>query len=282
MWYLSTALALLLGACPVVMAQELRVSLGDFRIEGDRARLTAARIGGLIEAELLKLPGIRVVERKEKAQVFQEQAVQQSGATDLATAVELGKNLNVDRIIFGTVEDIAGKVHITLKVVKVENSELVFSESGEALSNDEKGLPKLYYDLAERLLSSLSGRVVSIVRPSGPQRLVVILREGDINSEIKLPKRAEILAMLLVEETVVDSVVVARRTGWGQWNVRLVAPQYQAQAASINFYVKSRGQRQLLGGCHFETMDDGVYSFSTPIHAGRSVGSRFRVLFEVE
>lgn len=279
-----TAIALfLIGSTAMLVAQEQqRVAVGGFKSSGERARLVAVRIEGLLEAELLRQTGIKVVERKESDQVFNEQRLQQTGITDVATAVELGKNLNVDRIVFGAVEEAAGVIHMTLKAVKVENSELVFSESAEAEIGNQAAVSKAYYSLMEGLLTALSGREIRLERPSGPQRLVLTLAEGDVNPAIKIPKKSVVMAVLIVDNQTVDSTVVAKRTGWTEWNARLTVPSYESQEIVINFYVKGREGRQYIGGCGFETPADGVYSFGMGDKTGNTVNSRFRVSFEVE
>lgn len=274
---LSVGCALSLGA-----QEQQRITVGGLRCEGEKAKLIAARIGGVLEAELLKQPGVRVVERKEKDQVFQEQRLQQTGATDVATAIELGKNLNVDKIIFGSVEVAAGIVHVTLKAVRVENSELAFSESDEAEAGNETAVSKACYGLVERMLTALTGRAVNVDRPSGPQRLVLVLTEGDINPAVKIPRKSGVMAVLLVDDQAVDSAVVAKRTGWGVWNARLTVPNYQSQEITVNFYVKGRDVRQYIGGHSFEIPDDGVYSIVTGDNTGAAASSRFRVLLEIE
>lgn len=272
-----------LGWAVAAGAQEQqRVAVGGFRCEGERARLVAARVSGLLEAELLKQAGLKVVERKESGLVFQEQKLQQTGITDVATAIELGRNLNVDKIIFGSVDDAAGVLHLTVKAVRVENSELVFSESAEAEAGNGPAVTKAYYGLAEGLLTALTGRVVSLARPSGPQRLVLALTEGDLNPAVKIPKKASVMAVLVVDNQAVDSAVVAKRTGWTEWNARLAVPSYESQEIVLNFYVKGWDGRQFIGGYNFETPADGVFSFGIADKTGRTVNSRFRVSFEVE
>ncbi len=259
-----------------------RVAVGSFRCEGERARLVAARMSGLLEEELLKQADLKVVERKESGQVFQEQKLQQTGITDVATAIELGRNLNVDRIIFGSVEGAAGILHITLKAVRVENSELVFSESSESEAGNQAAVTKAYYGLVEGLLTALTGRQVRLERPSGPQKLVLALTEGDINPAVKIPKKSAVMAVLLVDDQAIDSTIVTKRTGWTEWDARLAVPNYESQELVLNFYVKGREGRQYIGGCSFETPADGVYSFGIGDKTGKTANSRFRVSIEVE
>jgi hypothetical protein len=269
-------------ALPLDAQEQQRVSVAGIRANSERARLVAARMAGLLEAEMLKQTGLKVVERKESDLVFQEQRLQQTGITEVATAVELGKNLNVDRMIFGAVEEAAGTLHIILKAVRVENSELAFSGSDEAEVGNRAAVNKAYYGLVERLLTALTGREVSIARPTGPQRLVLLLTEGDLNPAVNLPKKSAVMVMLLADNQAVDSAVVAKRTGWGEWNARLTVPNYESQEISVNFYTKGPGVRQFIGSCSFETPADGVFSFGTTDQSGKTAASRFRLALEIE
>ncbi len=268
-------------ALPLAAQEQQRITVGGFRHSGDRAKLIAARITGTLETELLGQPEIRVVERKEKDQVLEEQKLQQTGATDVETAVELGRNLNADKIVFGSVEVADGSVLMTVKAVRVENSELIFSESAEARAEDNAALNKARYDLIEHLLASLTGRAVTLSRPQGPESLILTLAEGYLSESVKLPRRSAVMAVALADGQPMDSAMVTKRNGWGAWNVKLRVPNYEGQGIAINFYVKGKEGRQFIGECRFEALSDGVFSFGTGEKAGAASG-RFKLLLELE
>lgn len=254
-----------------------RLAIGDIRWQGEEARLLAVRMGSLLETELLKIPDIQVVERKEKAQIFEEQKLQQTGITDLSTAVEIGRNLNVEKIIFGSVEIAAGVVHLNLKAARVDNSQLVFSESAEADRQNIREIKNAYISLVERLLAAISGRQISI--SNRPGRLIVTLEEGIIHNQVKMPKGATVMAIIRINENILDSAVVARGVGWSRWDVQFYIPDYDAEAVDLEFYIKGKGIRQRLGNYRFNELRSGAY----PIGEGETfTKGRFKIQFQEE
>jgi hypothetical protein len=70
-------------------------------------------------------------------QVMAEQALQQTGATDSERAVQLGKLLNVQRMVVGSFGRLGGVYVLTIQAVDVESGEVVHGDSLRGRSMEE-------------------------------------------------------------------------------------------------------------------------------------------------
>jgi len=66
----------------------------------------------------------RIVERAEIDKVFQEQALQQSGAISDSTAIEAGNILGVKYLLMGRLEKIKSDLTLSMKIVNVKTGEI--------------------------------------------------------------------------------------------------------------------------------------------------------------
>ncbi len=87
-------------------------------------------IADLMAGELMVNTGIKVLDRENLMAALKEQDLTKDGRIDMATAVKIGKILNVHHMITGTfVTDRSGTMVLTTKVIKVETSEIEFATS---------------------------------------------------------------------------------------------------------------------------------------------------------
>ncbi|MEK7475566.1 MAG: DUF4384 domain-containing protein [Candidatus Coatesbacteria bacterium] len=97
----------------------------------------AAGVSDMLRAEVAKTKAFRLLERARMEQVMAEQALQQTGATDSERAVQLGKLLNVQRMVVGSFGRLGGVYVVTIQAVDVESGEVVHGDSLRGRSMDE-------------------------------------------------------------------------------------------------------------------------------------------------
>jgi len=68
---------------------------------------------------------------------LKEQALQQTGCTSTECAVEVGKILNVQQTIVGTVGKVGDKYLINVRLVDVETAELIGTASEECYTESD-------------------------------------------------------------------------------------------------------------------------------------------------
>ncbi|MEK7475424.1 MAG: CsgG/HfaB family protein [Candidatus Coatesbacteria bacterium] len=94
----------------------------------------ASVISDLFRTEMVKVGSFDVVEKASMERVLQEQAFQQTGCTTQECAVKLGRILNVQYLVLGSVGKLFGSYVITIRVVKVETGKIIYSDAEQNLS----------------------------------------------------------------------------------------------------------------------------------------------------
>jgi hypothetical protein len=97
----------------------------------------AVSASDMLRAEVAKTKAFRLLERARMEQVMAEQALQQTGATDSERAVQLGKLLNVQRMVVGSYGRLGGVYVLTIQAVDVQSGEVVHGDSLRGRSVDE-------------------------------------------------------------------------------------------------------------------------------------------------
>ena len=91
---------------------------------GNSAPLGKA-VSSMLITELISNPGLQVIERYQLQDLLMEQRLALSGRVDEGTAVEIGKMLGAQYMIYGQVTSIAEQLRMDMRVVDVETSEVV-------------------------------------------------------------------------------------------------------------------------------------------------------------
>jgi TolB-like protein len=114
----------------------------------------AAVITDLLRGELVKTRKFNVLERGNMERVLAEQAFQQTGCTSDDCAVKLGKLLNCQRMVSGSLGKLAAEYYLNVRVVDIETGRVVWSDSVGA--KYVKDLTKQLPDLAQRMAKKLN------------------------------------------------------------------------------------------------------------------------------
>ena len=168
MHYIILILSLLLCAQPTQAGERLNIAL--IAVNGDKSATgnVSTYVQTLLEEELGKSGKFDLVERNRVKEVVEEVAFQQSGLTDQGSAVEIGKHLNVDQLIFVQTHRIYPDYELTLKVVDVASNRILRVEK-TSLGQKTPEIRTAVRKLARRLiaLSSLFSSVEMAFIPSG-------------------------------------------------------------------------------------------------------------------
>ncbi len=132
-WTLAAAAALTVLAPLQAVAQDEAavptVGVLDFTglmmgASGNSAPLGKA-VSTMLITELIGRDGIRVIERQDMRRILEEQTLALSGRVDESSAVEIGKLLGAQYMVFGQVTSIADQLRLDMRAVDVETSEVL-------------------------------------------------------------------------------------------------------------------------------------------------------------
>lgn len=141
-------------------AEKTRIAVVSLEAKNGVDAQLAATITDLINTELVSLRRFDVVDRDNMEAVLQEQAMQNSGCTDSACAVQIGNLLNVEKMVVGSVSKLGEQYLITVNFIDVELSQVTLSE--RITSPDESQLLDAVSQLAIKIGNSvnLNGRII--------------------------------------------------------------------------------------------------------------------------
>lgn len=109
-------------------------------------------LASMLTTEMTRNPRVRMVERDQIRQLIDEQKLTLSGMTSASTAVEVGRLLGAQYMLFGSYTDVFGTLRIDVRVVEVETGQL---RRAQEVTDKRDKLFNSVGKLAERLFADL-------------------------------------------------------------------------------------------------------------------------------
>jgi len=128
-WLLLTgSICVVLSAVISSFAQEkLNLAVAEFEAR-NVSQMDAVTISDFLRTELVKSGVFNVVERRNMEKILAEQRFQMSGCTTQECAVQMGRILNVQKIVIGSLAKLGIVYHITASITDVETTRVEISE----------------------------------------------------------------------------------------------------------------------------------------------------------
>jgi fibronectin type 3 domain-containing protein/curli biogenesis system outer membrane secretion channel CsgG len=157
--------------------------------------LAGASISDLFATELLFAHKYNLVERSQMEQVLGEQALSLKGVTESAVAMRIGKLLNVQGVIVGTVPEYGSKasgkaelaaIGLNVRMIDVNDGSIVWSVSDTAISDRPTSLSAF----ANRMVRNLVGQLLQEMIRVGDTQLmnvpapVVVSSRGKVRGAV--------------------------------------------------------------------------------------------------
>ncbi len=136
---------------------QVYVAVGAFDNISNEFHLDAwqNRLENLLQTELQRYEGLKLVERRRLEQILQEQQLQLSGMVDSLDNRAVGQLLGADFILTGVIDLLSGRYRINAKILRVKSGEAAV-ESVQAPDDDH--LVKMVELLANNIAARLTGR----------------------------------------------------------------------------------------------------------------------------
>ena len=125
----------------------------------------AEAVTDLLRTELFNTGAFKVVERQTIQKILDEQRFQMSGMTDTDEAAELGRLLNVQKIMVGSLTRLGSTYIINTRIVDVQSGLVSLAEAAECRGGEEK-LPGAITELALKIYYKvgLEGALIRVER----------------------------------------------------------------------------------------------------------------------
>ena len=170
----QTFFAAFLLMIPCIAFSREKISLAVLDLEGKNVDQSKAEaVTDLLRTELFNTGSFKVVERQKVRQILEEQRFQSSG---MDRAAEIGRLLNVQKIMIGTVTQLGSTHIINTRIVDVQSGAVVLAEAIERRGGEEE-LPKAIAELATTI--SFKVGLEGVVIRVNPDEIYVDLGEGD-------------------------------------------------------------------------------------------------------
>ena len=127
------------------------------------AQETADAVADILSTELFNTNRFNVVERTAIAKILEEQKLQMTGITDMSRAAEIGKVLNVEKIMTGSVSRLGNNIIINTRLVDVETGALELAQNTKSLRGED-GLPAAIAELVKQIAQqvTIEGSIIKI------------------------------------------------------------------------------------------------------------------------
>jgi TolB-like protein len=154
-----------------------RITLAVLDFEGkNTSQETADAVTELLRTSLFNTGRFTVVERAKVAQILEEQQFQSSGLTHMDQAVEIGRLLNVQKIMAGSLSRLGETFVMNTRIVDVQSGAVDLAVSKKSPGGEEN-LPETIDDLARSIVDRL-GIEGSVIKFEG-QTVLIDLGEQD-------------------------------------------------------------------------------------------------------
>lgn len=135
--------------------KQVNIAVIDFAAE-NMPQIEALTVTSFFRTGLVNANMFNVLERNSMDSILTEQGFQMSGCTSNDCAVKIGKLLNAEKIVIGSVSKLDNYYYITASVVDVESGKIICSD--RVMTSKKKQLPDKAEDLALTLSEILAGK----------------------------------------------------------------------------------------------------------------------------
>jgi hypothetical protein len=180
-------LTLLILASAAFAREKITVAVLDFEPK-NIPQESAEAITDLLRTELFNTGRFMVVERQKIQKILEEQKFQMSGLTDTDKAAQLGRLLNVKKIMIGSVTRLGNTQILNTRILDVQSGLVELAEAVECKGGDE-ALPAAVTELSLKVSYKI-GLEGSIIRITGDVLYIDLgaadgVKVGDVFSVIR-------------------------------------------------------------------------------------------------
>jgi TolB-like protein len=141
-----------------------KMSIAVMDLEPQAVDSSVARtLSDIMRTELLNTGRFEVLERAQMSRLIEEMKLQQTGLTDVQDAAQLGKMLNVEKLIIGSIGLMGTTYHINVRLVDVAKAVTELAERAECRAREDE-LPGTITSLINKiaLRIPLRGTIVEV------------------------------------------------------------------------------------------------------------------------
>ena len=176
---------------------DVKTSIAVLPFEARNVRADIAEaVSDILSVELFNTNRFQVIERQAINRILEEQKLQMTGITDMSQAVEVGKLLNVEKIMIGSVSRLGKTFIINSRLVDVKTGALELAQNVKSETGEE-GLPNAVSELVKGFSQKITveGTIIKVT----PRTILIDIGEKDgvtIGQELDVIRLGDVITDL--------------------------------------------------------------------------------------
>lgn len=151
---LLCTIAIMFMAIHTAMADQVAIAITDLSGKGVSG-MEASIVSDFLREAIVNTGSFRLVERSSMEQILSEQKFQLSGCTSDECAIQMGKLLNVQAVVVGSVSKFGERFYISVRMVDVEKG--IVSLADTVNTDNMEGIQPACVALANRMATGKTG-----------------------------------------------------------------------------------------------------------------------------
>ncbi len=171
--------------------EKLRIAILDFTNTGGLSKQETITLGNRLRSMLVKTDAFIVLERGQMDDILGEQGFQQTGCTTTECAVEMGRLLNMQKMISGTIGKLGKTYTIDLSLIDVQTAQIEKSFFRD-FKGEIDGLLDLMQVIANQIVAIVGGagqpevkdevKIVNLEINSDPEGAIIFINERQVGN----------------------------------------------------------------------------------------------------
>ena len=169
--------------------EKLRIAILDFTNTGGLSKQETITLGNRLRSMLVKTNAFIVLERGQMEDILDEQGFQQTGCTTTECAIEMGRLLNMQKMISGSIGKLGKTYTIDLSLIDVQTAQIEKSFFRD-FKGEIDGLLDLMQVIANQITAIVGGarqpevkdevKIVNLEVNSDPEGATIFINERQV------------------------------------------------------------------------------------------------------
>ena len=230
---LAISLTLILALGNVWAMEKMSIAVMDLEPQGVDSSI-AKTLSEIMRTELLNTGRFEVLERAQMDRLISEMKIQQSGLTDVQNAAELGKMLNVEKLIIGSIGQMGNTYQLNVRLVDVVKAATEVAERTECPAREEM-LPNAITQVIQKIALKIPIRG-TIVKVDGDKIYINIGETNGVHEglTLRVVRKGEAITDLegkILGEAESNVGVILIEQVHPQWSIAKVYGEVAAEVA---------------------------------------------------
>ena len=236
-------------------AEKPKIAMDQLQVEGEGLAQDQIALSNYLVGELQKTKSFAVVAGAELAELAKKTKAQPAAIVDPASAVQAGKLLKVNKVVWGKLSHAGQKFSFWLKMADVKTGKLLFSKSYaiESIGAEAKReFEKNTIIIAQDLIATVTGRNI------GVSDMKIIVVGGTNITSMDAMSTPDVYVTAQVGDEIVGTTTFRQNSSNPSWNETFQC-KYRGEKIKFAFFDRDLVKDEYIGSCILNEPKDGTY-----------------------